>query len=215
MQESVKGSEKAGFGQLFLFQNLNLKKSTGLPPRSSAPQRFKALPQHHLTPPLSSPAPHHPDPPLSSPSPHRPDPPLSAPAFHRSAMGPAHNCTKTPLSAQRFNASAAPASSASHSSTTPPSALRFITPPRHFRFVCFPKSSASFPASKPVQIQLITEDQYDSERSPFHEHRSVPSSVLLSASGHSTSFTVIHITISSSHCPQTLPQHDTCPFEAT
>lgn len=103
MQESVKGSEKAGFGQLFLFQNLNLKKSTGLPPRSSAPQRFKALPQHHLTPPLSSPAPHRPAPTLPAQLLIAPAPPLSAPGLIIPAP---------PLSAQRFNASAAPASSA-------------------------------------------------------------------------------------------------------
>lgn len=127
MQESVKGSEKAGFGQLFLFQNLNLKKSTGLPPRSSAPQRFMALPPAPPYPATfgpsassprsdtSGPAPHRPRSDTSGPAPLRPAPPLSAlrliaPAPPLSAPGliiPA-----PPLSAKRINASAAPASSA-------------------------------------------------------------------------------------------------------
>ena len=228
MQESVKGSEKAGFGQLFLFQNLNLKKTTGLPPRSSAPQRFKALP----------PAPPYPATfgPRTSSSPLRhfrpcASSPRSTNFSHRASSPPLRHFRPlrfiVPPWAQRlivptrhfqphaYAASAAPASSASHSSTTPPSALRFITPPRHFLFMCFPELSATFPASEPVRLQITTEDQYDSERSPFHEHRSITASFLIPAACHSTSFTVIHITISSSHCPQPLPQHDTCTFEAT
>ena len=203
MQESVKGSEKAGFGQLFLFQNLNLKKSTGLPPRSSAPQRFKALP----------PAPPYPAtfvPSASSP-PLRHFRPLRfiLPPWAQRLIVPTRHFQHSALTPQQHRR---PQRLKLHHAAISPA---LHPPPRHFLFMCFPELSAPFPASEPVRIQISTEDQYTPECSPFHEHRSITASFLIPAACHSHSFTVIHITISSSHCPQTLPQHDTCPFEAT